>query len=69
MGVVCYDLKKRHESETAKSFMKDWITFADFDGIHALDEERSSWGSSQQLKSPPSIKWCEDKSVRVIKDV
>lgn len=56
-------LKKRQTSVTANSFIKDWITLA-FDGAQALGEKRSSWGSSQQLKSPPNSKWCNDKSER-----
>ena len=57
----------KKSSVTANSSIKDWITLTDLEGAQALGEERSRWGSSQQLKPPPHIKWCDDKSGRVRK--
>lgn len=44
--------------------LKDWITLADLEDIQFRVEERPSLESSQQLKSHPKIRKCEDISGR-----
>lgn len=49
-------VKKSQGSVIANSFMKVPIVIADFEGVAAFVEDRSSFGFSQQLKPPPKIR-------------
>lgn len=58
---------EENTSEIPHSERKDWICSADLLTAPGLVEERSSAWSSQQFKSPPSIKWCWPRSGRLEK--
>jgi len=55
-------IKKWHGSEIENSSMRILITLADLEVAVVLVEERSNTALSQQLKSPPKIRKCEDIS-------
>lgn len=53
MNISYRGVKKSQGSVIASSFIKVPIVGADFEGVAAFVEDRSSFGLSQQLKSPP----------------